>query len=171
MATNKARWVRNMNGADRPLVIYGKFQAGATQAIKRGEILELSSTNWIPLDADQAMAAIIAIANEEIKSGDRAGYYEIIVPRPGDIFEFDLAAGSAIAIGTALYWSSSEVLTVTAGTNVVGYAAGQEHYPQKQGHLSDGEGGGDAGTSIRSTTKVLMTFKEAVSYYKAFQVA
>lgn len=170
MAKNQVRWIKNLNGAPDPLIILGKFQAGSTQAIKRGELLELSSTNWIPLDADQAMAGIIAIANEEIKAGDLAGYYEIIIPRPGDVFEYELAAASAIALGTALYWSSSEKVTVTAGTNIIGYAAGQEHYPQKSGHLSDGEGF-SAGTTIRSTSHVRMTFKEAVSYYKAFQIA
>ena len=164
MASNKVTWVRNLDGACEPLVILGLFQAGATQAIKRGEILELSSSNWIPLDADQSMAGVIAVANEEIKSGDRAGYYEIIIPRPGDVFEFEQAAAGATAVGTALYWSTSQKLTVTAGTNIVGRAVGQEHYPQKQGHLAD-DASGDAGTTVRSTSYVRMTFTKAVSYY------
>jgi predicted RecA/RadA family phage recombinase len=168
MATNKATWIRNLNGHCEPLVMLGLFQAGATQAVKRGEILELSGGNWIPLDADQSMAGVIAVANEEIKAGDRAGYYEIIVPRPGDVFEFELAAAGATAVGTALYFSTSQKLTVTAGSNVIGNAVGQEHYPQKQGHLSD-EPGGDAGTTVRNTSYVRMTFKAAASYYAALQ--
>ena len=164
MASNKATWIRNLDGAQEPLVILGLFQAGATAAVKRGEILELSSSNWIPLDADQSMAGVIAVANEEIKSGDRAGYYEIIIPRPGDVFEFELAAAGATALGTALYFSTSQKLTVSAGTNVVGRAVGQEHYPQKQGHLAD-DAGGDAGTTVRSTSYVRMTFTKAASYY------
>jgi predicted RecA/RadA family phage recombinase len=136
--------------------------------VKRGELLELSGGNWVPLGSDKAMAGIIAVAAEEIKSGDRAGYYEIIIPRPGDIFEFDLAAASAVAVGAALYFSTTEALTVTAGTNVIGNAVGQEHYPAKQGHLAD-DGSGDSGTTVRSTSQVRMTFKAAVSYFAALQ--
>lgn len=171
MATNTLRWVKNLQGEKGPLVMLGKFQAGATQAIKRGELLELTgdtNTAWVPLDSDFAMAGNVAIANEEIKSGDLAGYYEIIVPRPGDVFEFELAAASAIAVGTALYYSSSEKLTVTAGTNIVGYAQGQEHYPLKQQHLT-AEPSGDMGTTIKSTAHVRMCFRAAVSYWSAFQ--
>lgn len=169
MASNNVRWVGNLEpGVPGPCVRRGKFQAGATQAIKRGEFLILSGGYWVPLTSDTAMAGVIAIANEEIKNGDRAGYYEILVPRLGDIFEYDLAAASAIAEGTALYFNSSEKVTVTAGTNVIGNAVGQEHYPAKQGHLSD-DASGDAGTVIRSTAQVRMTIKAAVSYLAALQ--
>ncbi len=167
MATNKVRWVRNMNGAPEKMVRLALFQAGVTQAIKRGEILELTgngNTAYVPIDSDFAMDGNIAIANEEIKSGDRAGYYEVIVPRPGDIFEYDLAAASAIVENTPLYFSSSEAVTVTAGSNILGWSVGQEHYPQKQGHLSD-DAAGDAGTTINSTAQVRMTFHEAASLW------
>lgn len=163
MATNQTRFIRNLDGATEPLVILGLFQAGATQAIKRGEILELSGGNFIPLNADQAMAGIIAIANEEIKSGDRAGYYEIIIPRPGDVFEYALLAAAATTVGTAHYWSDSETVK-PAGVNILCYAVGQEHYPAKQGHLAD-DASGDAGTTVRSTSYVLVTFVKAASYY------
>jgi len=171
MATNKARWVRNLQGASEPLVMRGKFGAGATQAIKRGEILELTgntNTEWVPVDSDFAMDSNVAVANEEIKSGDRAGYYEIIVPREGDVFEFDIASAAATAVGAALYYSDSETLAAS-GTNIVGYAVGQEHYPDKQGHLAD-DASGDAGTTIRSISVVRMVFRAAVSYWSAFQV-
>ena len=171
MATNTLRWVGNANGASQPLVMLGKFAAGSSQAIKRGELLELTgntNTEWVPMDSDYAMAANVAIANEEIKSGDRAGYYEIIVPRPGDVFEFALHAAGATAVGTSLYYYGSETLTVTAGTNIIGKACGQEHYPQKQGHLSD-DASGDAGTTVRSTSYVRMIFRAPVSYFAAIQ--
>lgn len=170
MATNNVRWIRNLDGAMEPLVRRALFQAGATQAIKRGEILELtgnSSTAFVPIDSDFAMNSHIAIANEEIKSGDRAGYYEVIVPRPGDVFEYDLAAASAIALDTPLYFSSSEVVTVTAGGNILGRSVGLEHYPQKQGHLAD-DAAGDAGTTINSTAQVRMTFDAGASWWSKF---
>lgn len=169
MATNQLRWIRNLNGAKEPLVMLGKFAAGASVPIKQGELLELTgntNTEWVPMDSDFSAAANVAIANEEIKSGDRAGYYEIIVPRPGDVFAFDLATGSAIAVGASLYWSDSETLAAS-GSNALAYACGQEHYPQKQGHLSD-DASGDAGTTVRSTSRVLCCVKQAASYLAAF---
>lgn len=173
MATNQVRWVRNLNGATEPLVMLALFQAGATQAIKRGELLEFTgatNTAFVPLDSDYDMssAADVAIANEEIADGDRAGYYEVIVPRPGDVFEYDLAAAGATEVGTALYYSDSETVTVTAGTNIIGHAVGTEHYPDKQGHLSV-DGSGDAGTTIRSTSKVRMSIEVSNSYYSRLQ--
>jgi len=167
MADNKVAWLRNLNGATKRLVMKGLFQAGGTQAIKKGELLELSGGNWIPLDADQSMAAVIAVANEEVKDGDRAGYYEIIVPRPGDVFEYELATAAAVALGASLYWSSSQKVT-TSGNNVLGNAVGQAHYPSKQEHLSSG-GIVDMGTTVKSTSYVEMTIKAAASYYAALQ--
>jgi len=168
MATNKTRWLRNLDGASEPLTMLHLFQAGATQAIKAGEILELTgdtNTAWVPIDSDFAMNGNIAVAAEEIKAGDRAGYYNIIVPRPGDVFEFPLATAAATAIGTALYFSDSETVT-NSGTNALGYAVGTSHYPLKQGHLAD-DAGGDAGTTIKSYAYVEMVFALTASFYAA----
>ncbi len=171
MATNKTRFIRNRNGDTKPMIMLGNFAAGTTQVIKRGEILEKTAntnTEWVPIDSDFSMNSDIAIANEEIKSGDRAGYYEILVPRPGDEFEYDLAANGATAVGAALYFSDSETVTVSAGSNVIGRAIGQEHYPLKQGHLTD-DASTDSGTTIRTISKVRMVFLEAVSHWSLFQ--
>ena len=171
MATNRMTFVKNLiSGSTEPLVMLGSFQSGATQAIKRGELLELTAdtnTEWVPMDSDYAMAADVAVANEEIKSGDLAGFYEIIVPRPGDVFRYELDAADDLAIGTALYWTSSEKVTDTAGTNIIGHVAGQKHYP-KQNHKSEGAGG-DAGITLKNQSYVEMTFRNAVSYLRAFQ--
>lgn len=171
MATNKpARWVGNINGALEPFTYLGLFQSGDTMAVKRGELLEFTgngNTAWVPIDSDLAANSNLAIANEEIKAGDRAGYYEVIMMRPGDIFEFDLASASAIAYATALYFSDSETFA-TSGSNIIGYSIGQDHYPQKQGHLVD-DASGDSGTTIRSTSTVKMIFREAVSIYSLLQ--
>lgn len=166
MATNQPRYITNVISKDpNPHVMLGLFQAGSSQVIAVGELLELSGGNWIPLDADQSMSAIIAIAHEEIKSGDRAGYYEIIVPRPGDVFEYDLASAAATTVGSALYWSDSETVT-TSGNNILGYAVGQEHYPKKQGHLAD-DVSSDMGTTVRSTSQIQMAIIQTASYYAA----
>lgn len=168
MATNKTPWLRNLDGASEPMVMLGNFAAGSTAAIKRGEILELTgntNTEWVPIDSDFNAAGNLAVANEEIKAGDRAGYYEIIVPRPGDVFEFALASATAIALGASLYYSASQTVA-TSGSNAIGTAVGQAHYPQKQNHLTD-DGGPDSGTTIKSTSYVEMTFDVAGSYYAA----
>lgn len=166
--SNHVRWLKNLLGAPDPLVRLGKFQTG--QAIKKGEILILVGGYWVPISSDTAMAGVIAVANEPIDAGDRTGYYEIIVPRPGDVFEFDLAAAGTLAEGTALYYGgTSEKVTVTAGTNVIGTAVGQEHYPAKQGHVTD-DASGDAGTTSRTTSYARMTFKKAASYYAVLEV-
>jgi len=169
MADNATRWVGNLGGAAEPLIKLGKFVAGATTAIKRGELIELTgstNTTWIPIDSDFDMDANIAIMNEEIKSGDLAGYYEIIVPRPDDIFEYELAAASNPSVGAALYFSASDKVTVSAGTNILARVVGQEHYPQKQGHASD-DASGDRGTTIRSDTHVRCVIAQDNSYYAA----
>lgn len=170
MASNKVRWIRNLNGHDRPLVMLGAFQAGSTQAVKRGELLELTAdtnTKWTPMDSDFAGSANVAIANEEIKAGDRAGYYEIIVPRPGDVFEYALDTANNPSVGTAVYWSDSETVS-ESGSNQLGTVASQDHYPLKQGHLAD-DASPDSGTTIRSTAQVGITILAAASYYAALQ--
>jgi len=170
MATNNfARWVRNLDGATEPLTMLALFQAGATQAISAGELLEFTgdtNTAFVPLDSDYAMDGDVAIAAEEIKSGDRAGYYSVYVPRPGDVWEFDLATAAATPYGTVMTYSSSEVVT-TGGSNTLGTAVGQEHYPDHQGHLAD-DVSGDAGTTIKTIGTVRMTIDLKASFYSTF---
>ena len=166
MAVNKAAYVGSIFGAPGPFKFPGKFQAGATQAIKAGEILELSGGNWIPLDADQSMSGIIAVAACEIKAGDLAGYHDIIVPRPGDIFEFALATAAAPAVGASLYWSDSQTLT-TSGSNVIATVADETLLPE-QGFQSVSPSF-DAGTTIRTRSQVRCMFKAAASYYAVLQ--
>ena len=170
MATSQVRWVGNVHGATVPWVVLAKFLSGTTQAIKKGEILEYTAdTNaaFTPIDSDYNMATSsdLAIANQDINAGDAAGYYEVILPREGDIFAYDLAAASGTAPGTALYFSSSEKLTVTAGTNIIAYTFDWRNFP-KQGHASLAEP--DAGTSLKSATKYYVTFRKAVSFANRF---
>jgi hypothetical protein len=142
------------------------FQAGGTQAIEYGEILEFTgntNTALVPIDSDFLMSGHIAIANQDIISGDRAGYYEVIIPRPDDVFEFALATAGATAVGQRLYYSSSEAVTTT-GTHILGNAVGLSHYPDLQGRLTKGATG-DAGVTISSYAYVQMTFAQSASYY------
>lgn len=170
------RWIKNLNDPTivGPLVYQGKFQAGATQAITAGQLLERTAdtnSRWVPIDSDHdaSAGAGLAIANEDILSGDLAGYYEIVVPRPGDVFEADLAAASALAAETALYYSSATALA-TSGSNILGYSVMGTNAPALQKHLSKA-GLGDAGETFRSTNRVQFTFRAACSFYKTIQKA
>jgi len=169
MATNTKRWVGNAYGLKGPLVMLGKFQAGSTQAVKVGELLLITGGYFSPVTANYASTADLAIANEEIKANDLEGYYEIIVPRIGDIFEYEIATAAATAVGTALKHSTSEVIAAQGGSgNIVAYACGQEHYPKGQGHLADGDYS-DRGTTVRTASRVRVMFTEAASYFAALQ--
>lgn len=167
MAADMTVFKGSMFGHTEPYEIKGLFAAGSSQAVKRGEILTVASGTWTPLASDTSMSAVIGFAAEEIKAGDRAGYYRVIVPRPGDIFELPLATAAAVAFGANLYYSTSQKLT-TSGSNQLGSAVGDEHYPALQGHLAD-DGSPDAGTTIKSTSYVRFTVKASVSYYAALQ--
>lgn len=159
------------DGSLGPLIKLGLFGTGT--AIAKGDLLELTangSTEWVPMDLDFAMSADVAFAAEEIEAGDRTGYYRIMVPRDGDIFALDLAVAGATALGTALYWSAKNVLTVSAGTNIIGNAAGQDHYPAKQGHVTQ-DASPDSGVTIKSQSRVLFTVQTSNSYFSLYQTA
>jgi len=168
------KWLKNLRNpnATGPLIKLGLFRAGADQEIVKGQMLEKTysgTTTFVPWDSDYDATGTddaLAVAACDIKSGDRAGYYPVIVPQPGDVFEAPLAAASAMAIGTELTYSSATALT-TGGTYPVGYACGMDNYPE-QGHASD-DASKDAGSTVKSTSYVQFTFKTAVSYYKMFE--
>lgn len=169
-AANTSPWLYNRRGNPGPDIRRMKFDAGATTPVKRGEVCDTSGAFVAPLGSNKVMAGIIVVANEEIKNGDRAGYYEVIVPQPGDVFEYALDVAAALAETTALYWSDSQTVTQTAGAgHQLATAVGQDNYPPKQGHLSD-DGSGDSGTTIRSVAVAHLSFLAAVSYEAKLQV-
>lgn len=165
-AVNQVRWVGNVFGAKEPFRFPGKFQAGATQAIKRGEFLELSSGNFVPLSTDKAMTATVAISECEIISGDLAGYRMIIVPRPGDIFEADLSAAAGPAPGDNLFVNDSQTVK-TSGTNQFGDVCDDTGPPIQD--FASVNPSYDAGTTIPTRLAVRFTIKAAASYYAALQ--
>ena len=182
---NRQAFVKNLLGARSPLMWKGRFAAGASTAIDRGEILEFTdgtNTLWRPLDSDFDMdgsalgsGGLVSIAGCQIKSGDLAGYYPVIVAgRPGDVYRFALLSSDAQnpAFGTAVYYSSDQVLTTTAGTNVVGHVAMDSHYPQLQSFGSDGHPE-DKGTTIRSVHggEIEITIRSTNGLWDALQDA
>lgn len=171
MATNQTRWVKSLLGLPNELILPGKFQTGT--AIKKGQLLELSAGYFIPLASDKAMSATVAIAGMEVKSDYPTGYYPIIVPRPGDIFQFALDSAGANALGAAMYVSgaTAEVVTATVGTNIIGHVAGWAHYSSiyPQNPTTD-TGAVDKGTTVGTQARVDMTIKAACSYYAALQL-
>lgn len=169
------RWVRNENNPSQigPRVERGLFQAGSSQAISKGQLLERTNdtnTRWVPIDSDHdATATKLAIAAQDIASGDLAGYFEIWVPQDGDVWEADLATASAMAPETALYYSSATALATT-GNNIIAYSTWGHNAPGFQKRGSQGQLG-DEGTTFRSTSKVQFIFRLAVSIYSLMQRA
>lgn len=170
MANNRSPWRGNTLGHNGPLLLPGAFLAGASVPVKRGELLILTST-WTPIAADAAFAANVAIAAEEIKNGDKAGKYMVIVPQPGDIFEFELATANAISLGTLVYFSTSQKVTVTdpGGGHALGASVGDDNYPL-QGHSAD-DASGDAGTTLRVVSSAKFMFDISISYFSALNIA
>jgi len=158
---------KSLSGGREPLRLLVLFAAGATTTVERGEILELSGGVFLPLNADQAMAGIIAIADHTITSAHLGGYYPVIIPRPGDVFDYDLATAGNPVRGASLYWVSSTTIA-EAGTNVLGEVYDHSGYPQQQGNADVGDGAG-RGTTIVDAKRISMTFLRAVSYYAVLQ--
>lgn len=155
MALNKSPWMGNIGGASKPLIIMGKVQAGATQAIKRGEICTFNETAgyFIPANAVADGKYALAICNEEQKAEDLERYIEFIAIRSGDVFEFPLAAARAVAIGDTftLTASDSQTLTYSATASPVAFAVGKGNYPE-------------TGTTIRTQSFAQVCFNPEVSY-------
>lgn len=167
MASNNTRYIDNIYHKSAALEIPGLLKAGSDQLIKAGEILHLDTGYFIPLDADQSNSAILAIAACDIKVGDLAGYYPIIIPRPGDRFIFALDTANNPAITTALYYSSSEELS-ESGSQALGYVVDHNHYP-RQTHASESISS-DAGTTLSDRSNIIMSFKLSTSYYAAIWI-
>jgi len=155
MAVNKYPWVRNIQGAENPLIIMGKVQAGSTQAIKRGEICTFNETAgyFKPIDAVADYVYSLAITNEEQKSGDLERYMEFIAIREGDVFEFELAAAAQAEYGYALELtaSNSQKLTYDADGNAVAFVVGRQNYPTE-------------GTTLRNISYAEVMFHPEFSY-------
>src|SRR4030042_6719506 len=93
-------------GGGQPHTFLGLVQAGATQAIKVGEICTWDETTgyFIPVDAVADHRYPLVIAKEEQKAAGRgeltkARYIEFYSLHPDDVFEFALAASGPIAVG------------------------------------------------------------------------
>lgn len=169
-------WIENENNPSLvgPKVTLGLFAAGATQAITLHTLLERTNTGgtiWVPIDSDHdATVTKLAVAAQAIASGDPAGYYPIYEFRDGDVWEADLAAASAVAPETALYYSSATAVTVTAGTNIIAYSTQGPNHPGAQFRNSQGQLG-DKGVTYQSTNKVRLIFRTAVSSFSLKQRA
>lgn len=168
MAKRNVKWAHSVFQAPSPYLLLGSFQAGTTQAVDESEFLELSSGNFVPLATDKAMAGTVSVSVEEIFSGDLAGYYPVVVPRPGDVFECDLASGADDTSpdrANTVYVSGDDEVTTTDGTNVFGAVVDHDGFPRRSGHASR-DASISEGTTIGSANgKVLISIKEGASYF------
>jgi hypothetical protein len=156
-AVNLSPWVKNLNGAIQPLIFRGKVQAGATAAIKRGEICTYDETSgyFIPANAVADYIYSLAIANEEQKADGLARYMEFMALRPDDVFEFALDASVQLALGDGLTLTASDAqkLTRDLDGNAVAFSVDDSNSPE-------------IGTTLRYLTYALVSFNSVFSYWE-----
>lgn len=162
MATNKDPFVKTTRKDGLPSVFKGLVQAGATQAIKIGEICAWDETSgyWVPVDAVADHRYILAIAKEEQKSVGRAEltairYIEFYSLDPADQFEFALDAAVSLELGApfTLTASDSQKLTAGAGAFAVAINVDDGHYPQEED------------TTIRDRSYAVVSFNPSISWW------
>jgi len=120
MAVNKNPWRYNIFGA-QPFYHFFPAAAGSSQAIKMGEICVMANgdTDIAPMAAVDENVNAIVIPVEEQKSTDVERFIKCIVPKYGDVFEFDLDTATQVQFGTELKWSDSQTLTASSGTDTI----------------------------------------------------
>jgi len=160
MAENLAPFVRNRFGA-KETIFPGKVQAGSTQTIKRGEICCFNKTSgyWTPVSAvADGKLYLLAISNEEQKTADVERYMEFIAPKPGDEFEFAMAAARAVAQGEGftLTASDSQKITYSATAFPVFTSVGDDNYP-------------GVGTTLAAKSKAVVEMNPRCSFYQVLE--
>jgi hypothetical protein len=160
-AVNKDPFVYRKGGG-LPSIFRGLVQAGATQAIKIGEICTWDETTgyFKPANAVADHRYMLAIAKEEQKATARgeltgARYIEFYSLDPMDVFEFPLAAAESLALGNpyTLTASDSQKLTAAAGAFAVAINVDDGHYPQ------------EADTTIANQSYARVSFNPAVTWF------
>ena len=153
MATNKSPWRMNVGGDNKPFRVLLPVAAGSSQAIKRGEICTYSWASDAATPASAGNSALV-IADREQKADDKARMIEFIVPRPDDVFEFDLASAAAHRLGDTFAISDSQTLAASS-SNVCARQAGDDHCPNPSEN--------DVTRRTKGTAHVL--FDPGVSYW------
>ena len=156
MPANMEPFFRSFSKDGVETVFPGKVRAGATQAIKKGEICCFNKTAgyWVPVSAVADAAYPLAIAKVEQKSTDLERYMEFYGLHPEDEFEFPMDASRALALGDTftLTASDSQTLTYSAAGFPVAVCVHDGNYPE-------------AGISIRNQSHVVVRFLENVSWW------
>ena len=161
-AVNKDPFCYSRSKDGKPDIFKGLVQAGATQAIKVGEICTWNETTgyFIPVDAVADHRYPLAVSKEEQKATGRAEltairYIDFYSLNPEDVFEFPLAAAQSLALGDpfTLTASDSQKLTAAAGAFAVAINVDDGHYPQEED------------TTIRNQSYARVTFNPAASWW------
>lgn len=156
MATNKTPWQRNLEGAAEPLEVLMPVDAGASYPIKKGEICKVginTAGRPAPVTAATDVTQLV-VAAEEQKSTDVARFIRFQVPRPGDVFEFDLSAARAVVLGETLAISDSQTLAY-AVENVIARIASDHNCPEPE----------EKSVTRRSISHAEVVFDETASYF------
>ena len=160
MAANKDPFCFSRSKDGKAHTFRGLVQAGGTQAIKIGEICCFNKTAgyWIPVSAVADFVYALAIAAEEQKASSLMGddvaarYIKFYSLHPDDVFEFQIAAARALALGDGfiLTAADSQKLTYSAAGYPVAYNVHDGHYPE-------------SGTTIRNQSYAQVQFNPDVT--------
>lgn len=154
--SKRVAWIKNTNG-EKPLVFSEKVQAGSTATINQGEICVFNETTGYFTavnEVDDAVTYKIAVAHDNQYSDGLERYMQFIAMRPEDVFEFELAAARAVAIGDrfTLTASNANAITYTAAGFPAFIAVESGNYPE-------------AGTTIGTLAYAQVKCNPDVSYY------
>lgn len=157
MPTNKSPFLKSDSGALNPKVVLLPVQAGATQAIKAGEICQYGKVAGYAAPVDAATdTTMLVVAQKEQKSDDVERMLPFIVPRPDDMFEFALSANRAVELGETFAISDSQTLAY-ATSNVVFRIADDCNQPEPE----------EESTTARTVSHARGYFDEQASYLAA----
>lgn len=155
MAVNKDPFIRSLSADNKPQLFRGLVQAGATQAIKRGEICCFNKTAgyWEPVALEADFIYALAISKEEQKSGQAIRYMEFYSLHPNDQFEFQIDAARSLALGDrfVLTAADSQKITYSAVKQPVCRCVDDGHYPQEED------------TTIRNKSYAVVSFAPYIS--------
>jgi hypothetical protein len=112
---NKTPYLGKRNGTTGDAVKFlGKVAAGSTRTIKRGALCYLNSSgDWVEVSAVADWINPLAMADEEQTSSDVARMISMFALHQDDVFEIEIAAARALAVGDSFILTASNAQKLT----------------------------------------------------------
>ncbi len=131
MSVDRYPFSHNLHGAKAPIRFKGQVSAGSTATINAGTLCTYNETSGVFIEATAAADAqySLAIAAQKQEAADAARYIDFYALTEHDVWQLDLSAAAAVALGDALEISDSETLTRNVDGIAVAYSVSDDHYP------------------------------------------